>query len=414
MSTQNIFQSTIDPKTPDFLKKPTSAEGVIEMPELAEADSESNDSLGAMLRRARVAKNLETKDVANRLKVSASIVQSIENDALEQLGPPVFVRNHLKRYAQLLGLSEQEVMERYRTLGIDAMPPLKVAHPIKQQTRITDLRWISYPLIAIVVIWLGWLGLERLSSHLAFSGNLSIPGIGDDKADDAITLPGQDSASSSVTDPAALSGSSSFAGGDQDTAEPLVDGDRLELPQPITEATASNSGDTSTGEALTADAADTVNADSGVADDVGDDASNDVGSEVAGINNDDTIENAENPVTESTAAGAANEDTDTASAAEAVAALDERPENFHELIMQFNDDCWVEVSDANGERLIYGIIKANNVRTINGEAPFSITLGNANAAQIKLDGETIDKSVYLTNTRGGVARFKLEPQSSSG
>jgi cytoskeleton protein RodZ len=98
-----------------------------------------------------------------------------------------------------------------------------------------------------------------------------------------------------------------------------------------------------------------------------------------------------------------------ASSAPEVTALDENPESFHELIMQFNADCWVEVKDANGERLAYGVIKANEVRTLNGEMPFSVTLGNAGAAQIKLDGRTVDESVYLSNTRGGVARFVLEP-----
>jgi cytoskeleton protein RodZ len=89
--------------------------------------------------------------------------------------------------------------------------------------------------------------------------------------------------------------------------------------------------------------------------------------------------------------------------------LDENPASFHELIMQFSADCWVEVKDANGERLAYGIIKANEVRTLNGEMPFSITLGNAAAAQIKLDGRSVDRSVYLDKSSGGVARFVLDP-----
>ena len=402
MSTQNIFQDQIDSQTPDFLKKSDAVDGLIEMPEYSESAIEQADSLGALFRQARLAKSLEPKDVASRLKVSPSIIQSLESNLLEQLGPPVFVRNHLKRYAQLLNLPEQEVLERYRALGLDSLPPLKVAHPVKQQTRVTDLRWISYPLIAIVVIWLGWLGLERLSSHLAFSGNISIPGISANDGDNnSVTLPGQDSGS-----PGAAPTANADSSTDSDEASrSLADGDLLELPQPSTETIESP-------QAFTPTATNTETAEED-ATTASDDTTTTLPTETASA--DDSATATEGTSVEAnplTTADSVEANEQNSSTEEEVAALDERPENFHELIMQFSDDCWVEVKDANGERLAYGIIKANSVRTLNGETPFSVTLGNANAAQLKLDGETIDKSVYLSSSRGGVARFKIEPPTS--
>ena len=77
------------------------------------------------------------------------------------------------------------------------------------------------------------------------------------------------------------------------------------------------------------------------------------------------------------------------------------------LILEFSDDCWVEIKDVNGNRLAYGVMKASSVSDLSGSAPFSVTLGNAGAATITLNGKTVDKSVYVPK-RGSVSRFTLE------
>lgn len=49
------------------------------------------------------------------------------------------------------------------------------------------------------------------------------------------------------------------------------------------------------------------------------------------------------------------------------------------LTMTFNDDCWVRVENAAGEEVHVGVEGAGSMLTLDGRAPFRITLGNAAA-----------------------------------
>ena len=76
------------------------------------------------------------------------------------------------------------------------------------------------------------------------------------------------------------------------------------------------------------------------------------------------------------------------------------------LLLEFSNDCWVEVKDAEGKVLISSLKRANSSESLSGPAPFAITLGNAPAARLTLDGQPIDKAVYVPR-RGTVSRFTL-------
>ncbi|HPE74249.1 MAG TPA: DUF4115 domain-containing protein, partial [Candidatus Competibacter sp.] len=76
------------------------------------------------------------------------------------------------------------------------------------------------------------------------------------------------------------------------------------------------------------------------------------------------------------------------------------------LLLEFSNDCWVEVKDAEGKVLISSLQRANSSESLSGPAPFAITLGNAPAARLTLDGQPIDKAVYVPR-RGTVSRFTL-------
>ena len=78
-------------------------------------------------------------------------------------------------------------------------------------------------------------------------------------------------------------------------------------------------------------------------------------------------------------------------------------------MLQFNDDCWVEVKDAQGKVLVTGWMKANPPRDLSGPAPFTATLGNAPAARIALDDRPVDTAIYVPR-RGTVSRFPLNSQ----
>jgi cytoskeleton protein RodZ len=80
----------------------------------AEAEvSELPTEPGARLRRQREIAGLSEQQVAEQLNLDSAAVTAIERDDYAALGAPVFVRGHLKRYAALVGLPEDDVVGAY-------------------------------------------------------------------------------------------------------------------------------------------------------------------------------------------------------------------------------------------------------------------------------------------------------------
>lgn len=74
------------------------------------------------------------------------------------------------------------------------------------------------------------------------------------------------------------------------------------------------------------------------------------------------------------------------------------------IIMMFNDESWVEIHDANDEKIAFGVKKAGYEMTLTGVAPFSVVLGKHDVVRITLNGEPVDISAFPKNR---LAKFKL-------
>ncbi len=75
-----------------------------------------------------------------------------------------------------------------------------------------------------------------------------------------------------------------------------------------------------------------------------------------------------------------------------------------ELAIRLLDDSWVEISDAQGQRLEFDLLRAGQERRYRGAAPFRILLGRASSVELRLNGELID---YPGANRADVARLEL-------
>jgi len=73
-------------------------------------------------------------------------------------------------------------------------------------------------------------------------------------------------------------------------------------------------------------------------------------------------------------------------------------------VFTFSGDCWVNIFDATGERIAWGIKKSGYVMTIEGIAPFRITLGKPELASIVFNDQLVDLSSF---NRGNIAKFTL-------
>jgi cytoskeleton protein RodZ len=75
-----------------------------------------------------------------------------------------------------------------------------------------------------------------------------------------------------------------------------------------------------------------------------------------------------------------------------------------ELIFEFSGDCWINLSDATGENIAYGVKVKGYVMTQSGIPPFVVTLGAPEAVKIRYAGEPLDMSFLPT---GRIAKFDL-------
>ncbi len=76
------------------------------------------------------------------------------------------------------------------------------------------------------------------------------------------------------------------------------------------------------------------------------------------------------------------------------------------VVLELLGSCWVDIRDANGKNKIIGELAKGARRTLEGEPPFSVVLGNSRAVRILIDGAPYDIGRHA---RGNVARFKLDP-----
>ncbi|WP_444914573.1 RodZ domain-containing protein [Microbulbifer sp. TRSA007] len=60
------------------------------------------------------------------------------------------------------------------------------------------------------------------------------------------------------------------------------------------------------------------------------------------------------------------------------------------LRLRFDEDAWVEVKDAQGVILLAGVQAAGSAKSLDGDAPFELMLGNARATHVVYRDETID------------------------
>jgi cytoskeleton protein RodZ len=74
------------------------------------------------------------------------------------------------------------------------------------------------------------------------------------------------------------------------------------------------------------------------------------------------------------------------------------------LIFEFSGDCWMNLTDATGENIAYGVKVKGRVMPVTGIPPFVVTLGAPEVVKIRYAGERIDMS-FLPS--GRIAKFDL-------
>jgi len=94
-----------------------------------------SEGIGARLRSARERKRLTILQAAERLHVDPDILEALEAENFAKLGAPVYVKGHLRHYAELVDESPEALFGLY-SHGIKVPPPdlTRVPKPVADDT----------------------------------------------------------------------------------------------------------------------------------------------------------------------------------------------------------------------------------------------------------------------------------------
>lgn len=133
------------------------------------------EGIGARLRSARERKRLSILQAAERLHVDPDILEALEKEDFAALGAPVYVKGHLRHYAELVGESPEAMYGLY-SQGTRVPPPdlTRVPKPVADDTG----RLVAPAVIVVIgfaVAGSVWWGLSLSHRHWLIAASHPVP-----------------------------------------------------------------------------------------------------------------------------------------------------------------------------------------------------------------------------------------------
>jgi len=119
-------------------------------------------TIGARLKAERERRGLSQQKAADELHLDGWVIDALEADDYERIGPSVYAKGHLKRYAALLGLPSAEIMAGYEAQHQAPSPAAPQPANVRLRTgapAVNDLPWpsiagsVAVVLLAAGVLW---------------------------------------------------------------------------------------------------------------------------------------------------------------------------------------------------------------------------------------------------------------------
>ncbi len=315
---------------------------------MSDSTDKVGQSIGERLEAARHLAGVTPAVAAERLHLDPSVIEALEANRFAALGAPVYVRGHLRRYAEFLGLSPDALVAEYQaSLAPNAAPDLT---RIPQADRPSDPQKLLGPSIAAAAaVLLGvavWWVVQNTGKEAAAPAVIAKP-----QSLPPVTVPVE---AAPTATPAATpdSGAAPSAGVSPTTATPA--------PTSAAPAAAPTSA----------------------------------------------------PVVVPMAAAPSNSSSEPTASSPTTVAPAPAPRPSRELTVQlrFPTDSWVEVYDARGRRLFYDVATGGSSQTVTGRGPLRVVLGNATGVGVAVDGR--DKAIPNSAVRGEEARFVVTESGS--
>ena len=89
---------------------------------------------------------------------------------------------------------------------------------------------------------------------------------------------------------------------------------------------------------------------------------------------------------------------------ETVVSLKAAPAGVHRIVMQCDEEAWLEVKDAAGRQLLSSLNPAGCERVVQGRGPFEVVIGNASHVRVLHNDRLLDLQPH---TKQDIARFTI-------
>ena len=346
-------------------------------------------SPGGLLRRRREKRALSVAEVAKRLHLDAGIIEALEKDDYARIASPVYARGYLASYARLVEADSERIIALFDNIA-PAEPPAiapEVKTPMQVSSSHQGMRALSCLIaLGLVILFVIW-----------YRGHFS-----------AVTLPVEEvildepppAPAMSAAAPAALPAPAPAA----PAAAPAV----LPAPAPVTDMASAAPVEAGAPRPQTqavtgADSMPTAPAPFVAA--LAGEAAEAEPAREAGQAAGETGQTGPPPPEINEAAppsSAAPEDTEDDEATTIIAPVPAAA--LDSLRLTFSDDSWVEVYDADENRLFRDLALSGEEHLIEGVAPFRILFGFAPGVTAEFNGARVEHAAYA---RYGIARFTL-------
>ncbi|MHB9796918.1 RodZ domain-containing protein [Pseudomonas sp. MT3] len=324
---------------------------------------------GETLRQARENKGWSIAQVAGQLNLTEHSLRQLEQGSFDQLPGHTFARGYVRAYAKLLGMDQAQMVQSFdQYTGTDASGSSvhslgRVVEPVRLSRNL--LRLFSLVLLALL-IGFGYFWWQERAARTAESGSLNMEHVEVESADGTTEI-------HTLDEPE-----------DQAVAEDQAD-TAVVPSEPAADSAAAETPTEGTPPAVTANPA---------APDVGEAAPAQAPAPVA---------SAQQPAVAQPAVPVAPAEVQAVApvAAPVVAAAGQGV-----VRIQFTEDCWTQVTDADGKVLFGALKRKGDSLELAAKAPVQLRLGFARGAQVSYNGQPVE----VTPARGGTARLTLGGQ----
>jgi len=112
---------------------------------------------GERLAAARREQQISVLEVAKELHLDEPKVRALERNDFEILGAPVFAKGHLRKYAQLVGVDEKDVLaDYYHLTRAESLPPVVMVPRGRTRQELSPGPWIAVIIVVLVAAASYW------------------------------------------------------------------------------------------------------------------------------------------------------------------------------------------------------------------------------------------------------------------